>query len=80
MNKKQNETKPGSRMGEEEIGNLEQMLQQIALQMNKEAAIMSKVRGALTYPAFVLAVAAVAVIALITFVVPMVFNLKSSSI
>lgn len=54
----------------EEVGNLEQMLQQIAIQMSKEAAIMSKVRSALTYPIFVLAVATVAVVALVTFVVP----------
>lgn len=54
----------------EEIGNLEQMLEQIGIQMTKEAAVMAKVKSALTYPAFVLAVAAVAVIALVTFVVP----------
>ncbi|KPJ51603.1 MAG: hypothetical protein AMJ37_04555 [Dehalococcoidia bacterium DG_18] len=54
----------------EEVGNLEQMLQQIGIQMSKEAEIMGKVRSALTYPAFVLAVAFVAVVALVTFVVP----------
>jgi len=54
----------------EEIGNLEQMLDQIGVQMTKEAAVMAKVKSALTYPAFVLAVATVAVVALVTFVVP----------
>lgn len=54
----------------EEIGNLEQMLEQIGIQMTKEAAVMAKVKSALTYPAFVLAVATVAVVALVTFVVP----------
>ena len=54
----------------EEIGNLEQMLQQIAVQMSKEAAVMSKIRGAMTYPAFVLVIADIAILALVTFVVP----------
>jgi len=54
----------------EEIGNLEQMLQQIAIQMSKEAAVMSKIRGAMTYPAFVLVIADIAILALVTFVVP----------
>lgn len=54
----------------EEIGNLEHMLQQITVQMTKEAEIKKKVKGAMTYPAFVLGVAAVAVVALVTFVIP----------
>lgn len=54
----------------EEIGNLEKMLLQITVQMEKEAEIRRKVRGAMTYPAFVLAVAVVAIFALVTFVVP----------
>ncbi|MBE0415113.1 MAG: type II secretion system F family protein [Dehalococcoidia bacterium] len=54
----------------EEIGNLEQMLRQITVQMSKEAAIMSKVRGAMAYPAFVLVIAILAVVVLMTFVVP----------
>ena len=54
----------------EEVGNLEQMLQQITVQMSKDAAIVSKVRSALTYPTFVLAVAIAAIVALVTFVVP----------
>lgn len=58
-----------TRVGEE-IGNLEQMLGQITVQMTKEAEIRKKVRGALTLPAITLTVALVAIIALITFVVP----------
>lgn len=54
----------------EEIGNLEHMLQQITVQMTKEAEIRKKVKGALTYPAFVLVIAVCAVAALVTFVVP----------
>lgn len=63
-----------TRVGEE-IGNLELMLRQITVQMSKEAAIMSKVRGALAYPAFVLVVAVVAVIILMAFVVPAISGL-----
>lgn len=59
----------------EEIGNLELMLKQITVQMQKEAAIVSKIRGALAYPIFVLAVALIAVIVLVTFVVPAISGL-----
>ncbi len=54
----------------EEIGNLEQMLGQITLQMNKEAAIVKKIKGSLMLPAITLSVAIVAIVALVTFVVP----------
>ncbi len=54
----------------EEIGNLEQMLGQITLQMTKEAAIVKKIKGSLTLPAITLSVAIVAIVALVTFVVP----------
>lgn len=54
----------------EEIGNLEQMLQQITVQMTKEAAIKKKVKGAMTLPLLTLTVATFAIIALVTFVVP----------
>jgi len=59
----------------EEIGNLELMLKQITVQMQKEAAIVAKVRGALAYPIFVLAIALIAVIVLLTFVVPAISGL-----
>jgi type IV pilus assembly protein PilC len=54
----------------EEIGNLEQMLQQISIQMVKEADIKRKVKGAMTYPMIVLAVAVLAVVGLVTWLVP----------
>jgi type IV pilus assembly protein PilC len=54
----------------EEIGNLEQMLQQISIQMVKEAAIKRKIKGAMTYPIIVLVVAALAVVGLMTFLIP----------
>ncbi len=54
----------------EEIGNLEHMLEQITVQMIKEAEIRKKVKGAMTYPAFVLVIAVGAIAALVTFVVP----------
>ena len=54
----------------EEIGNLEHMLEQITVQMTKEAEIRKKVKGAMTYPAFVLVIAVGAIAALVTFVVP----------
>jgi type IV pilus assembly protein PilC len=58
-----------TRVGEE-IGNLEVMLREITIQMEKEAAITSKVRGAMIYPTFVIVVALVAGAVMITFVLP----------
>lgn len=58
-----------TRVGEE-IGNLEVMLREITIQMEKEAAITSKVRGAMIYPTFVIVVALVAAAVMITFVLP----------
>jgi len=58
-----------TRVGEE-IGNLEHMLEQVAIQMTKEADIRKKVKGAMTYPIIVLIVSIGAIVALITFVVP----------
>ena len=54
----------------EEIGNLEQMLEQISVQMVKEAEIKRKIKGAMTYPMIVLVFAVLAVIGLVTFLVP----------
>lgn len=54
----------------EEIGNLEQMLEQISVQMVKEAEIKRKIKGAMTYPMIVLIFAVFAVIGLVTFLVP----------
>lgn len=54
----------------EEVGNLEMMLRQVALQMEKEDQITRKVRGAMMYPTFVLVIATVAIFALLYFVIP----------
>ncbi len=54
----------------EEVGNLEVMLQQTSVQMEKEEQITRKVRGAMMYPTFVLVIAAVAIFALLYFVIP----------
>ena len=54
----------------EEIGNLEQMLRQISIQMVKDAEIKRKIKGAMTYPMIVLTVAVLAVIGIMTFLVP----------
>jgi type IV pilus assembly protein PilC len=54
----------------EEIGNLEQMLQQISIQMVKEADIKRKIKGAMTYPMIVLTFAVLAIVGLMTFLIP----------
>jgi len=54
----------------EEIGNLEQMLGSVTVQMVKEDEIRKKVKSAMIYPTFVILVAIGAVAALVTFVVP----------
>ncbi len=54
----------------EEVGNLEMMLKQVAVQMEKEEQITRKVRGAMMYPTFVLVIASIAVFALLYFVIP----------
>ena len=54
----------------EEVGNLELMLRQVVIHMEKEAAIASKVRGAMIYPTFVLALAFVATGVVFGFVLP----------
>ena len=54
----------------EEIGNLEQMLQQISIQMVKEAEIKRKIKGAMTYPMIVLVFAVLAIVGLMTFLIP----------
>ena len=58
-----------TRVGEE-IGNLERMLREITIHMDKEAAVTSKVRGAMIYPAFVIAIAFVAAGVVFGFVMP----------
>ena len=54
----------------EEIGNLEQMLQQISIQMTKEMEVKRKIKGAMMYPSIVLVIAILAVIGMLTFLIP----------
>lgn len=54
----------------EEVGNLELMLRQIVIHMEKEAATASKIRGAMIYPTFVLVIAFVASGVVFGFVLP----------
>ena len=54
----------------EEIGNLEQMLQQISVQMSKDLEVKRKIKGAMMYPSMVLVVAILAVIGMFTFLIP----------
>ena len=58
-----------TRVGEE-IGNLERMLREITIHMEKEAAVSSKVKGAMIYPTFVIAIAFVASGVVFGFVMP----------
>jgi type IV pilus assembly protein PilC len=59
----------------ERTGNLELLLRQIATHIEKEQAIIKKVRGAMAYPAFVIVVAVVVVSVLVTSALPPLTNL-----
>ncbi|NOQ43028.1 MAG: hypothetical protein GQ560_01055 [Dehalococcoidia bacterium] len=59
----------------EEVGNLEQMLEQVQRQMTKEMEIKKKVKSAMIYPAFVMLIAVGAVAALLVFLVPAISGL-----
>jgi type IV pilus assembly protein PilC len=54
----------------EEIGNLEQMLDQISVQMTKDMEVKRKIKGAMMYPSMVLVMAILAVIGMLTFLIP----------
>jgi type IV pilus assembly protein PilC len=54
----------------EEVGNLSDVLKQVANHMEKEEATANKVKGALAYPAFVLLLAVGAVFVMMAYVVP----------
>jgi type IV pilus assembly protein PilC len=54
----------------EEVGNLSQVLKDIAQHMERDEATAKKVRGSLSYPAFVMLLAVGAVWIMLTFVVP----------
>lgn len=59
----------------EASGSLDKSLQRLAMQQEKDAAMMSKIRSALTYPAIVLLVIVVVVVFMMVAVVPQVENL-----
>jgi type IV pilus assembly protein PilC len=59
----------------EASGTLDQSLQRIAAQQEKDAAVMSKIKGALTYPIIVLVVILAVVVFMLVTVVPQVENL-----
>lgn len=54
----------------EASGQLNQILKQLAIEVEKSAAIISKVKGAMMYPAFIITVMILVVAAMMVFVVP----------
>ncbi|MFZ0665687.1 MAG: type II secretion system F family protein [Acidimicrobiales bacterium] len=56
-------------------GNLDKVLLDLATTMEKQAALMRAIRGAMTYPAVVMCVMAVIFLALLIFIVPIFKNL-----
>ena len=54
----------------EEVGNLSQVLKDIAAHMERDEATVKKIRGSLAYPAFVMVLAVGAIFVMLTFVVP----------
>jgi type IV pilus assembly protein PilC len=54
----------------ERTGNLEEVLRRVATYMEKEQAIVKRVRGAMAYPAFMIVLAAVVVAILVTTALP----------
>jgi type IV pilus assembly protein PilC len=54
----------------EEVGNLAQVLKDIATSMERDEAIARKVKGSLAYPAFVMLLAVGAIVVMLTVVVP----------
>ncbi|MBM2826972.1 MAG: type secretion system protein [Dehalococcoidia bacterium] len=54
----------------ERTGRLERVLEQVALYLEKQQAIMGRIKGALTYPAFILLMASGVIFILVTFALP----------
>jgi type IV pilus assembly protein PilC len=54
----------------EEVGNLSQVLKDIATHMERDEATAKKIKGSLAYPAFVMLLAIGAIFVMLTFVVP----------
>ena len=63
----------------EESGNLEEVLDILYIQLKKEHDLMSRVRGAMTYPAVIIFAMAVVGILMMVFVVPSLLNIFSET-
>ncbi|MFN2281629.1 MAG: type II secretion system F family protein [Anaerolineales bacterium] len=61
----------------EQTGNLGGVLRQLAVHLEKENTIKSRIRGAMTYPALVLCLAFIVVLILMNFTLPPLLNLYS---
>ncbi len=61
----------------EETGNLETLLREVVTYMEKEEAIINKIRGAVAYPAFIFALAIGATLVMMNFVLPALTGLFS---
>lgn len=59
-------------------GMLDQVLNRLAMNMQKEYELLEKIKSAMTYPAAVIVVAMVSVVALLTFVIPKFISLLNS--
>ncbi|MFQ6100207.1 MAG: type II secretion system F family protein [Anaerolineae bacterium] len=62
----------------ERTGNLEDVLRQLATYLEREQSLMRKLRDALTYPAFVLAIAVFVVVLMLTVALPPMVDLFES--
>ncbi|OGJ51464.1 hypothetical protein A2335_03830 [Candidatus Peregrinibacteria bacterium RIFOXYB2_FULL_32_7] len=74
-----NESDIGMVSAGEFSGRLNNILQDIANDTEKSAALRAKIKGALTYPMVVLLILAAAIVALMTMVVPQIMGLFSGS-
>ena len=62
----------------EEVGNLSQVLKDIATHMERDEATARKVKGSLAYPSFVMLLAIGAIVVMLTFVVPAITSMFKS--
>ena len=59
----------------ERTGRLEQVLEQVAAYMEKQQAILGRIRGALSYPGFILLLASGVIFLLVTFALPAIMGI-----
>jgi type IV pilus assembly protein PilC len=62
----------------EEVGNLSQVLKDIAAHMEKDEATAKKIKGSLAYPVFVMLLAVGAIFIMLTFVIPAITSMFKS--